>query len=580
MAQMIWRKNIVALFLAAGLALSCPSPAGAQQNGDQKLIWASRSDANAPGIEAAGVDTASNVDAVYHDKETKTIDLFFRAWDGNRQFWDFDEKNLVVKEVVGEDTLDLPVVFQGRVSDTTLFGAGEVFQVKTQSERDYHREKRTYLLTWRSPDPNQKEMLADISVQKNWSLLTPFSLTRQLSFWDLLVLALFILAAALLVLSELFPWINIYQFKKKYVVPYAQVKKEGERKLNPITGRALEPNEMVVHLCDRAMCDVPFRIWKNRNYRCWHCPEHCDGDAHVWTGEFFSQKGGAQKLNWLWFGAAGGALAWLINVGLERALAGSAAENQEYEYALLGFSMGLAYAFMLSWVEEIGQGRSLSVGRILLRTLMGATMGALLFYVSSLIGDANWLGAITWLVFCVLLGLVISFNSSINWKRGALSGLIAGLVSGVVYYLIPLLFPEASVVKIITLIVAGGILGQGMIQVVKRLDKIELQVVSPSYRSGIVFALDNFLLAGKNILIGKDMKTCDVRVKWEDPYVLAKHAELRLANNQVYIKPLGEAELWINEDRLQNGKSMLIKGGEIIRLGRNSDTVFKYLQKS
>ena len=197
---MIWRKNIVALFLAAGLALSCPSPAGAQQNGDQKLIWASRSDANAPGIEAAGVDTASNVDAVYHDKETKTIDLFFRAWDGNRQFWDFDETNLVVKEVVGEDTLDLPVVFQGRVSDTTLFGAGEVFQVKTQSERDYHREKRTYLLTWRSPDPNQKEMLADISVQKNWSLLTPFSLTRQLSFWDLLVLALFILAAALALL--------------------------------------------------------------------------------------------------------------------------------------------------------------------------------------------------------------------------------------------------------------------------------------------------------------------------------------------------------------------------------------------
>lgn len=520
--------------------------------------------------------------AVVHDQSSKTIDMFFVATESARKFWDFDEQNLFIQEKIGQDSFPLEVVFQGIVNDT-LLGLEEVYQVKTRSSKDYHQEKRTYIITWKSlPDAKTglRTTLARATTEEDWNALKAFSLTRERSFWDLGALAAFILLLLLLLFSEVFPIFKIWGFKRRYVFPYSQIQKTGERKLNPITGQPLMPNEMVVRMCDREICAVPYKTWKRRNYQCLHCPENCDGNANIWSREFFTQKGGARRYNWIWFGATGGALAGLLflvgKIGLAEYL------TEELENILLGFSMGFGLLLMLSWVEEIGQGRGVSIGRIALRTLMGATIGSLLFFGLSRLGDSNLLGAVTWVLFCLLAGLILSFHSSISWQRGLLSGAIAGLVSGLIYYIIPILFPnpEASLVKVITLLFAGGILGQGLLQVVRQLDKIELQVISPAYRNGVVFALDNFLKAGKNILIGTDMKAATVRVKWEDDHVLARHAEMKMSNNKVFIRPLGEAEIWIDDTQLQNGKSLQINGGEMIRLGRQGKTVFKYLQKS
>lgn len=570
MALITWHKKIIACLWATVALIACSDFAFCQNLKEYELIPVARINSNATGNGKAKVDT------VYYDEQSQTVDLFFVASIGQRQFWDFYDKNLVIKEVIGKDTLSLPIVFQGKIKDPALFGERDVYQLKTRSSRNMHRELRVYVIKWQSPDQN-RITLGQLSVRKNWSVFDPFSLQRNFSFGDVLVLSLLILALILLILSELLPKINILIFKRKYVVPFSQVQKNGDRKLNPITGKPLQPNDLVVHRCNREICNIPLHIWEHRKYQCFHCPDKCDGDAHIWTRKFFHQKGGSKKLNWLWFGAAGGTFAWLINELVAPLFSSGLFENM-----VLGFSIGLAYTFMLSWVEELGQGRTLSLGRILLRTLAGSIMGALLFWIVSLINSSNLFNAIAWLIFCVLLGAIVSIRSSIDWKRGALSGLIAGAVSGLIYYLFPLLFPnpEASLVKMITLMIAGAVLGQGVIQVVKQLEKIELQVVAPAYRSGMAFALDNFLKTGKKVLIGKDMKSCTVRVKWDDDYVLAHHAELRMANNKVYIKALGDAEIWVDENPIQKGKDMLVTGGEMIRLGRNSKTVFKYLQKA
>ncbi len=522
-------------------------------------------------------NAAGGQDSIFHNTATQSIDFLLEAWHGKQQFWDFHEDNLLLEEEVNGLKSRLEIVFQGKVRDEKAFGDRDVYLIKTRSSNNYHRGSRTYHIRWKSPQT--KETLAEVSVKKDWSLLGAFSLVERYSRSDLLMAGLAIIAVLLLVFSEFIPWLYVKRFIRKFVTSYSMVQKEGQRKLHPITGRPLQANEMVVKMCNREICGVPLSVWKRRNYQCLHCPEKCDGNANIWTQRFFSQVGDAKKLNWLWFGAAGGLLAWFMGSLAQGLL--PTADNPLVAQSVFGFSVGLGFTLLLALTEELGQGRALSLGRLLIRTLMGATLGALLFGGAAMLGEASLWGALAWLCFCVLLGLVLSFRSSIRWTRGILSGLLAGLASALAYYFLPLLSPdpEAELVKLLTLLVAGATLGFGIIQVVKRLEQVELQVISPSIRSGLTFSLDNFLQAGTEILIGKDMKRSTVRVKWDDEQVLALHAAMRLSGQAVSIYPLSGAEIWVDNQRFTDGNAATLHGGETIALSRNGQTAFKYLQR-
>ena len=239
---------------------------------------------------------------------------------------------------------------------------------------------------------------------------------------------------------------------------------------------------------------------------------------------------------------------------------------------------------MLSWVEERGQGRSLSWGRILLRTFIGALIAALIFYGGYFLADIigqSWISTpIVWLVFCLILGAILSINSTIPLKRGLLSALAAGAISAIIYGISLFTLDSAETVRLLTYIVLGAVFGWGILQVVSQLQTIELEVLSPSHRSGFSYPVDKWLQAGEKIIIGRDMKQCKVRVKWDDDFVLPHHAELDMRNNKVYIKPLEDAELWVNDRPVERNSSLALSGGERIRLGRHSQTAFKYLQKT
>jgi len=520
---------------------------------------------------------------IHHNEMTQTIDFFFTADDNNSAFWDFYKENLRISEKINNDSIDLEITSQGRLKNNEIFGEREVYQVKTRSKNNYHRGRRTYTIIWHRPG-SPTDILASETIEKDWSVLGAFSLIEGHSFWDILVSCLLLLAVILLVFSEIFPLFHVQRFKRKYVFPYSAVQKRDERKLHPITGQAIPPGELVVKMCDKEFCNVPLSVWKRKNYQCSHCPDQCDGNLDTWSQRFFTQKGGSKKLNWLWFGAVGGALAWIVNEVLNLLIPNVAPYvTPQIEYTLFGVAIGFGYAFMLSWVQELGQGSSFSYLWFFVRTLIGMALGALIFWGLSMLGANDLLGAVAWVLFCTLLGVVLSIQSSVLWMRGILSGLFAGVISAFIYYALPLLSPnpDAALVKMITLITAGAVLGYFIIRIVQQLDKIELEVVRPSARSGLVFSLDKHLKAGSEVIIGKDMKTSTVRVKWEDDHALGQHAVLQMNDNKVFISPLGEAELWIEDDRLINGKKKQLKGGEIIQLSRSDRaTTFKYLQKA
>ncbi len=519
-------------------------------------------------------------DYIYLDMASKTLDLFFVAREGRHKFWSFNEDNLKITETYQENTTSPKVIYQGKITDPTHFGEQSVYQVKFRPADKLLTGKRTYKVEWL--DNNQQNLIDPVIIEKNWPSIDRVYLGKSSSFPLVLVICLGILALLLLALSEFIPIFDVFRFKRKYVFAFADVQKEGERKLNSVTGRPLQPQTQVVKMCDRDICCVPLKQWERKNYQCYHCPDRCDGNLNVWTRKFFKQQGRAKLLNWIWFGMAGGALAWVIQIGM-----GNVTDQLEFGdirgYLALGFSIGMGFSLMLSLVEELGQSREFSWSRILLRTLIATAISTVLFGGFAYLESKPGLIFLSWLLFCSSLGLVISYNSSIPWRRGLVSGLAAGAVSGLVYGFFPRLFSsfeDPILLKMITLLLAGAILGTGIIQIVKRLSKIEFQVLAPATRSGMIYSLDNFLRSGAEVIIGKDFNESTVRIKWEDDQVLPLHASLTMEGNVVRVAALKGAELWVDDNRLLGGESQVLKGGELIQPGRKSKTVFRYIQKA
>ncbi len=522
---------------------------------------------------------------VERNDTTNTVDLYLRAKRNNQLFWDFDEDELKAFEIVNGKKIELEVFFKGPVTNVSKFKeGGERYLVQTRSERNYHREPRNYIVYWYS---NDGAMIDSTSHIQNWSDAEAFNLVDRFSFLDALLIGLLSIAVLLLVLSEFIPLLRIYNFYRKFVFPYSKVQKKDERKLNPITGRPIPPDEKVVVKCDRENCGVPLRVWKQKNYQCFHCPDICEGSVNVGFKEFFDQLGIFRRLNWLWFGALGGLLAFLIYFSIINLfdLDPGKSDHSVWIYVTLGFSIGVGLTSMLAWVEERGEG-TFSRLKIFSKTLIGAIVSTALFFIAHNVQSSEYqlgnLGiAFFWLLNCVFIGGILSFWSSVSRGRGVLSGLIAGLVSSIGYFLILLLFPDpdAEMSRILTLVIAGGLLGLVIIQVITQLDKIELEVLSPKYRKGLVYSLDNYLNSNENVIIGSDMKRSQARVKWDDTYVYPQHAELTMNNNRVFIKPLGDAEILVNDRLLVSENSQQLNGGEKIQLGRHSHTVFKYTQK-
>ncbi len=522
-----------------------------------------------------------NIVEVEMNEASETVDIYLHAIRDGKEFADFrdDDHALQVTETIFPGTkknafLD---VKYWPIKDSTRFGEKVMIQILTQSQENTHKENRQYEVSWIYKGQN----VSTITYEKNWGFFAQ-NQRQAFSFQDLFILGLFLASLVLFILSEGIPLIRGWQFRKQYVEPYALVKGDDERGRHPITGEYIRKDELVVNMCDKPYCRVPLDVWEKRNYQCMHYPLKCEGNPNIGTKQFFNQAGIFRQLNWLWFGILGGLVGWTMVYSLEVDFLFKNV-NDLWQNIIIGAGLGTGLSFMLSWVEERGQSRRLNWGRILLRTGVGGIAAGLIFffgyYLESWIGIPWIAGPLVWLLFSISLGFILSIDSTIPLRRGIFSGLIAGAISSVLYGILLYSFDDVQVARLLAFTLNGGIMGFGIIQIVKQLQTVKIEVLAPSYRSGWVFELDRWLQAGEEVVIGQHKKNI-IKIKWEDDFALPHHARLKMVNDKVTIEPIENAELWINDQPLSKGKSHILRNGEKISFARNSPTILKYLQKT
>lgn len=425
----------------------------------------------------------------------------------------------------------------------------------------------------------------------NWLILgESIDLKIQLIY---LFIGIILITAILAICSLVVPVIRQEQFKKKYVQPYKQV---GDvQKIDSYTTFPIQEGDLVVMKCQEV---VALASWIDKQ---WSCPQYpsctqnkfmeCGGEgAPEDDGNFFGMNGIYRRLNWLWFGAIGGLLAWIflriaeyfefatyllqnvfsdipLSLGVRTAVAD----------AILGAMFAIGLIFMLSWVEERGQSRGLSWGRVLMRVVLGALITPVIFLVGFQLNITDFIpdayrsyisGIFTWLLFGVVIGLVLSIRSSISAKRAVLGGLIASALALVIYWSMASLFTDTSLAQLFSLIVMGSILGVVLETVVASFEEFELEYVSPpQYRRTV--PISKWLKSGLELIIGTASGVY-VPIKWEHKIVKENHAKLSFEQGKVFITPYGETLL--NGVILPAGIKTPLQDADMIRLGRESDT--------
>ncbi len=365
---------------------------------------------------------------------------------------------------------------------------------------------------------------------------------------------------------------------------------------------------------------VPLSTWEDIGGQCPNYPDcmdpkflGCNGAGAPMEDSFFSRKGMFRQLNWMWYGALGGFLAWVFLAvfnlldfqGLKAltsqllppeklaALTDSKLSDPNmYELQLkslsndllLGIAFGTGLILMLSYIVEQSESRqfqwSRSLLRIGLRTLLGMIVSVFIFLggfylqYGGLLPNLYFSGLLTWLCFGLAVGIILSLYSNIDITRGILGGLLAAFIAYNVYFGISNLFSNFIVAKLISLILLGGILGLVLVSVISRLENFELEFIKPNDSPNI--PISKWLKNNQAIYIGKEPGSY-VYIKWDDPAVGMQHAQLSLENGIVYLQPL--TETLVNRKIIPINKKAPLANKDLIQLGRESTTLIRYREK-
>ncbi len=424
------------------------------------------------------------------------------------------------------------------------------------------------------------------------------------------ILGLMIIIMILGVCSVLVPIIQKKNFISQHVVNYVQ---EGQVRLtDPVYLEPIKTGEPIVKRCQQV---VPYATWEDIGG---HCPNYpdcmnnkflgCKGEGAPLEDNFFSRKGMFRQLNWMWYGALGGFLAWtlfaflnIINFqGFKRfaslfvdpttdSLSGlDLTDSNILELYLgslstnlmLGITSGAGIILMLSYIVELSDSREFSWSKIIIRTGIGAIISTLIFFLgfylqySGYITNAYFSGWISWLLFGVSVGIIISFQSNIETLRGVLAGLIASFFAYNLFTLTSSFFTNFEGAKLISMILLGGILGFVLVTVISRLENFELEFISPDNIQNI--PISKWLQNGQTIIIGNEPGSY-VFIKWDDSAVDPRHAQLVYENGAVYIQALGET--LVNGKIISPKEKVVLKHKDLIQLGQESKTILRYNEK-
>jgi FHA domain/von Willebrand factor type A domain len=445
----------------------------------------------------------------------------------------------------------------------------------------------------------------------------PFMFVKGFSYWAVVfILGAILLFALFSALSLLVPHLRQTEFKKKYVVPY---KKQGwATEYDTITGEPIRDGDLVVKKCKQT---ILLNVWEGLG-QCPNFPDcmtnphfNCSGSGapEIATDNFFSQKGDLKKLNWLFFGAVGGFIAWIIyalykittpdwytniicrffdskNPQLFKDT------NEVYLFSsetIIGIALGIGLSGALAYVEDKGAARKQSWSHVFTTLLAGTLVAAFSFLVGAIIQHTLFAGSsvnyvsslVAWLLFGALFGLIFSWGSEVPVKRGVLGTVLGAFLAYILYWVIIKLLTlidinssttisySLGIIKLIGFMLLGSIIGYTLVTVVARLEDFEMEVIAPTSFSGRVVPISKWLKSGMEISIGTSSK-CQVFVKWTDEAVLDEHALLSYQDQRVYIYPLDE--VMVNNVLIPTKQKFALKDRDVIQLGRSSISMYLY----
>ena len=466
-------------------------------------------------------------------------------------------------------------------------------QVKVQSaECIFMNEQRYYKITSKVGTLESSEYPFKDGSQDD-PIRTCYSTVSWVDSLLYLLVGLVILGVLLAFLVFFLPGIRKNRFIQKYVKPY---RIEGNRRhRDQLTNRPIEEGEPSVYKCSQV---TTLKTWIDFG---WHCPNYpnclnnpqfrCNGDgAPVNYQAFFDMQDSlVRKLNWLLFGAIGGFIGAAIYLGIKEIERSNASFFQQISKdfnvlnnALIGASFGIGLIFMLSWIEERGQSRNISWLRILLRTFVGAIMSAFIFVIGfylqyKQIVTNPFIGSLlTWLLFGLGLGYVLSIQSSIPMRKALLGGLLAGLVTfGVRLLIMQISADYFYLASVLSLLCMGAVLGYTLVTIISIFEDFELEYLAPSayYRT---VSIGKWLQSGSSVTIGTAPHS-NIYIKWSDEHAIPLHAQLSFENNATYLTAF--AETLVNTEIAAPNQKIALNHGDIIQLGRYSKTQMKYLEK-
>lgn len=363
-------------------------------------------------------------------------------------------------------------------------------------------------------------------------------------------------------------------FKTKYVRQYWEVKKDGERKYDPLTKFPFRDEDFVVVRCEHM---TSLETWqyegrssgksgnnRKRKNRCIYYPRQCEsGQGPGGAADFFNQKGVFKQLFWVFVGAIGGFLGWGIWGMFETAkkidwhekldkfairpdmqeqwgissIIGPPEDSIRiirerfldafFEQIVLGAVATLFIVFLISIANEVAQAKSgfrglqllYGILRALAKAVVAGVIGAALFMGFGLLQSYVFTkspylpGLLTMLLLGLFTGRILTIRSGIRPIRGVLAGLAAGFIAFHIYFLPMLVFGAKGyeLTKLLMLITFGGVLGLIMSQGAPALEASEMEVWTGFKRYGKSHITD-LLRKNEEVTVGRG-PTATIRIK-------------------------------------------------------------------
>lgn len=498
-------------------------------------------------------------------------------------------------------------VAPGDLSRTFITIASEISQPNflvtlfpNQDDTRFGSERRTIILNYKEQGSANLEAASITSVfapATRYIDLRPVKKNYLLST----MIGIILLGLLLAVLSLSVPIYNDRQFRKEYIKKYREVRIPNRQKSDPLTLEPFKDDDLIVVNKKR---DLMMKLTSWKYYREHNREDEVGKYAELFklqtkSGQFFSQRGIFKKLNWLWFGALGGFLAWGIGglfeqlewgwyrnllTGLDNG--GVQISSSVFAETITGLAMGLGIVGALASVEETGQSRKFDIGRILLRIGIGFLAAWFIFFLESaliakLIPFDYLAKLVGWTLFGTALGCVISLFSSIEPINAVKGGLIASLAAFHLYYLFSLPFMQniftGEISRVLSFISYGGILGLTLFTVVANLETFELRCLSPKDFRGWQSPISKWLKSPsiEFISIGKNPKS-RVYIKWEDDTIRPNHARMRMIAGRPHIEP-DEGPVLVNRRPISG--ATLLKNEDQIWLGEKSISILQFISK-